>query len=125
VDDATGWQPITEVGFDHDRFAIYVWRSLREQGDTKTEKSRRTLELPEDAVRALRALHKTQAARRLAVGADWQVELTVRAWHNAGRSQRAIARELGIDRRKSSASSTTPPNPTPPPQGSSNDLSCR
>ena len=28
------------------------------------------------------------------------VEETVRAWHNAGRSQRAIARDLGIDRRK-------------------------
>jgi hypothetical protein len=28
------------------------------------------------------------------------VEQTVRAWHAAGRSQRAIARELGIDRRK-------------------------
>jgi hypothetical protein len=28
------------------------------------------------------------------------VDETVRAWHDAGRSQRAIARELGIDRRK-------------------------
>jgi Protein of unknown function (DUF2637) len=28
------------------------------------------------------------------------VEETVRAWHDAGRSQRAIARDLGIDRRK-------------------------
>ena len=28
------------------------------------------------------------------------VEQTVRAWHAVGRSQRAIARELGIDRRK-------------------------
>jgi Protein of unknown function (DUF2637) len=28
------------------------------------------------------------------------VEQTVRAWHNTGRSQRAIARELNIDRRK-------------------------
>jgi hypothetical protein len=28
------------------------------------------------------------------------MEQTVRAWHNAGRSQRAIARELSIDRRK-------------------------
>jgi hypothetical protein len=28
------------------------------------------------------------------------VEQTVRAWHNTGRSQRAIARELGRDRRK-------------------------
>jgi hypothetical protein len=28
------------------------------------------------------------------------LEQTVRAWHDAGRSQRAIARELNIDRRK-------------------------
>jgi hypothetical protein len=28
------------------------------------------------------------------------VEQTVRTWHNAGRSQRAIARELNLDRRK-------------------------
>lgn len=28
------------------------------------------------------------------------MEQTVRAWHTAGRSQRAIARQLGIDRRK-------------------------
>jgi len=28
------------------------------------------------------------------------VEQTVRAWHSAGHSQRAIARELNIDRRK-------------------------
>jgi len=28
------------------------------------------------------------------------LEKTVRAWHQAGRSQRAIARELNVDRRK-------------------------
>ncbi len=28
------------------------------------------------------------------------LQLTVRAWHSAGHSQRAIARELNIDRRK-------------------------
>lgn len=28
------------------------------------------------------------------------LEQTVRAWHKAGHSQRAIARELNIDRRK-------------------------
>jgi hypothetical protein len=31
VDDPTGWQPVTEVGFDAAdyRYAIYVWRSVR------------------------------------------------------------------------------------------------
>jgi integrase len=46
-----------------------VWRSVRADGDTKTEKSRRTLGLPQMAVDALRA-HKTrQVAERLAAGA--------------------------------------------------------
>jgi integrase len=41
ADDAAGWQPVTTAGFDHTRageelFAIYVWRSQRHGGDTKT-----------------------------------------------------------------------------------------
>jgi integrase len=52
VDHPAGWQPVSGAGFDpsragEDRFAIYVWRSEREGGDTKTEKSRRTLALPQ------------------------------------------------------------------------------
>jgi integrase len=27
VDQGKQWQPVTEAGFDHERFAIYVWRS--------------------------------------------------------------------------------------------------
>jgi len=48
-----------------------VWRSVRVHGDTKTEKSRRTLGLPEMAVDALRAHKKRQAEERLAAGAEW------------------------------------------------------
>jgi integrase len=48
-----------------------VWRSVRAHGDTKTEKSRRTLGLPHVAVDALRAHKKRQAAERLAAGAEW------------------------------------------------------
>jgi hypothetical protein len=36
----------------------------------------------------------------LALTGTPSLDQTVRAWHAAGRSQRAIARELGIDRRK-------------------------
>ena len=36
----------------------------------------------------------------LAVRPTLTLEQTVQAWHSAGRSQRAIARELNIDRRK-------------------------
>jgi integrase len=48
-----------------------VWRSVRAHGDTKTEKSRRTLGLPEMAVDALRAHKKRQAGERLAAGTEW------------------------------------------------------
>src|SRR5713101_3081574 len=49
-----------------------VWRSVRLHGDTKTEKSRRTLALPQSAVTALREHRKRQAEARLAAGALWQ-----------------------------------------------------
>ena len=107
VDDETGWQPVTEAGFDHDRFAVYVWRSVRAHGDTKTERSRRTLEVPEEVATALRALHTRQAAQRLKAGEDWQVRNLVFCTRtgtaldagNVRRSFRAItkAARLGED----------------------------
>ncbi|MGP3937542.1 site-specific integrase [Nonomuraea sp. KM88] len=66
------WQPVTEAGFKHKRFAIYVWRADRVGGDTKTRKSRRTLELPRLAAEALRHHHARQAAQKLKVGGLWQ-----------------------------------------------------
>jgi integrase len=77
VDDAVGWQPVTTAGFDQARagedcFAIYVWRSQRFGGDTKTEKSRRTLAIPRRCVGALREHRKLQAKDRLRAGALWQ-----------------------------------------------------
>jgi integrase len=53
---------------------IAVWRSVRLHGDTKTEKSRRTLALPQSAATALREHRKRQAAARLAAGALWHDE---------------------------------------------------
>jgi integrase len=76
TDDVGRWQPVTTAGFDHaraeDRFAIYVWRAQRHGGDTKTEKSRRTLALPQRCVEALREHRKLQAKDRLRAGALWQ-----------------------------------------------------
>ncbi|MFI7641320.1 AAA family ATPase [Nonomuraea sp. NPDC049400] len=56
--DATrkSWQAVTDVGWEHDQFAIYVWRSVRKSGDTKTVKSRRSLRIPVRCVTALKAL---------------------------------------------------------------------
>ena len=73
----TGWQPVTTAGFDaaragDDRYAIYVWRSERYGGDTKTEKSRRTLALPQRCVEALRQHRMLQARDRLRAGELWQ-----------------------------------------------------
>ena len=48
-----------------------VWRSVRSHGDTKTEKSRRTLALPDMAANALWAHKERQAAERLAAGGQW------------------------------------------------------
>ena len=45
-----------------------VWRSARAHADTKTEKSRRTLGLPQMAADALRAHNKRQLEERLAAG---------------------------------------------------------
>ena len=48
-----------------------VWRSVRSHGDTKTEKSRRTLALPQMAVDALRVHKERQAGERQTAGARW------------------------------------------------------
>jgi hypothetical protein len=29
VQDGAAWAPVTEAGFDHERFVIYVWCSVR------------------------------------------------------------------------------------------------
>jgi integrase len=70
VDDSAGWQPVTTTGLDsaradEDRCAINVWRSERHGGDTKTEKSRRTLPLPRRCVEALRQHREQQEQDRL------------------------------------------------------------
>jgi integrase len=48
-----------------------VWRSVRSHGDTKTEKSRRTLALRRMAVDALQVHKERQAKDRRAVGVRW------------------------------------------------------
>jgi integrase len=50
--------------------SVAVWRSVRLH--TKTEKSRRTLALPQSVVAALREHRKRQAEARLAAGPLWQ-----------------------------------------------------
>jgi len=52
--------------------SVAVWRSVRQGGDTKTPKSRRTLALPQAAVQALREHRKRQAEDRLTAGSQWR-----------------------------------------------------
>ena len=96
---------MTEVGFErHKKFAVYVWRSVREDGDTKTELSRRTLEIPTEAATALRQQRKQQNQQRLIAGTDWQDNDLVfctrtgteLAAGNVRRSFRAITKAAGI-----------------------------
>src|SRR6516164_3105547 len=51
---------------------VAVWRSVRAHGETKTERSRRTLGLPQLAVQALGDLSDSQAGERLLAGDRWQ-----------------------------------------------------
>ncbi|WP_084965815.1 tyrosine-type recombinase/integrase [Thermoactinospora rubra] len=94
------WRPVTEVGFKHKKFAIYVWRADREGGDTKT----RTLELPKLAAEALRQHHTRQAAQKLKAGETWQDHNLVFCTSvgtpldasNVRRTFRKITKEAGI-----------------------------
>jgi hypothetical protein len=45
-----------------------VWRSVREDGDTKTDLPRRTLEIPERPATALRQHRKEKTMHRLTTG---------------------------------------------------------
>jgi integrase len=51
---------------------VAVWRSVRMHGETETERSRRTLGLPQMAAEAFRSLLDSQADERLLAGERWQ-----------------------------------------------------
>jgi integrase len=51
---------------------VAVWRSVRVHGETKTERSRRTLGLPQLAAEALNTLRETQLHERALAGERWQ-----------------------------------------------------
>jgi integrase len=98
------WRPVTEAGFDHDQFAVFVWRSERAGGDTKTPKSRRTLALAHRCAAALREQKIRQAADRLAAGHLWQDHNLIFAStigtplddHNVRRQFRKISESAGL-----------------------------
>jgi integrase len=104
VPEAKDWRPVAETGFRRKKYAIYVWRSVREGGDTKTEKSRRTLEIPDDVAQALKDHHAEQAKQKLQAGKAWEDNDLVFATSvgtpldaaNVRRSFRRITKAAGI-----------------------------
>ncbi len=85
--------------------SVQVWRSVREHGDTKTRKSRRTLGLPTRAVAALREHRVSQDAARDRTGALWKESSLVFTTRfgtpldagNVRRGMRAVLRRAGLE----------------------------
>jgi integrase len=61
----------SHVDLDGDPPTVSLWRSVRAGGDTKTKRSRRTLELPDRCVDVLRVHRKAQLQSRVAAGDQW------------------------------------------------------
>jgi len=73
---------------------VAVWRSVRGHGDTKTERSRRTLALPAAAVQALRGWSGSQAGERFAAGDSWQDSGLVFTTHRGAALDAANVRKM-------------------------------
>jgi integrase len=76
-DESAGWRPVSAPEFKGrwprgEQFAACVWRAERYGGDTKTDKSRRTLALAQRCVDALREHRERQAAERSRAGELWE-----------------------------------------------------
>ena len=92
------------VDLDGDPPSVQLWRSVREGGDTKTTKSRRTLELPVRCVVALRSHRSWQLETRLQAGEAWNDLDLVFSTHvgteldaaNVRRAFRAVVRSAGL-----------------------------
>ncbi len=84
--------------------SVAVWRSVRQHGDTKTEKSRRTLALPPPGVDALRKRKEIQDADRVKADKLWQETGLVSTTtvgteldaHNVRREFRKLCRAAGL-----------------------------
>jgi len=89
---------------DLDAGTVAVWRSVRAQGEVKTEKSRRTLKMPQLVIDALVEQRAKQAFEREVAGPLWQENDLVFATsvgtpldsHNVRRDFRKVCRAAGI-----------------------------
>jgi integrase len=103
---ALTWKEVDLVG-DPDKDIppwIAVWRSVREGGDTKTKRSRRSLALPMRCVEALKTHQEQQRKDKKAAGEKWQGHGLVFASlvgtpldaHNVRRAFRKIVKDAGM-----------------------------
>ncbi|MFJ2028715.1 tyrosine recombinase XerC [Streptosporangium sp. NPDC087985] len=95
----------SHVDLDGTPPSIMVWRSVREGGDTKTRKSRRTLAMPRRCVDALKLHRERQNVAKKAASDGWQDNDLVFASkvgtgldsHNVRRSVRAVLMKAGLN----------------------------
>ncbi|MEZ7127762.1 tyrosine recombinase XerC [Nonomuraea sp. AD125B] len=95
----------THVDLDSTPASIMVWRSVRDGGDTKTKKSRRTLAMPRRCVDALKLHRERQDVAKKAAGDRWQDNDLVFASkvgteldaHNVRRSFRTVLKKASLD----------------------------
>src|SRR5699024_1095673 len=84
---------------------VHVWASVREDGETKTRRSKRSLELPDLALKAVNVHRAMQAHERLVAGELWQDHNLVFCTrngtpldrHNVLRELRTIMRKAGLN----------------------------
>jgi integrase len=94
----------SHVDLDGKPPSVQLWRSVREGGDTKTRPSRRTLELPNECVVALRTHRRWQTQSRMRSPARWpdnDLVFTTQPRHpldaaNVRRAFRQIAEHAGL-----------------------------
>ncbi|MEV0196105.1 tyrosine-type recombinase/integrase [Nonomuraea sp. NPDC050691] len=95
----------SHVNLDETPPVIMVWHSVREGGDTKTRKSRRTLAMPKRCAEALKLHRERQEVAKKAAGDRWQDNDLVFASkvgteldsHNVRRSFRAVLKKAGLN----------------------------
>ena len=95
----------SHVDLDGTPPSLMVWRSVREGGDTKTRKSRRTLAMPRRCADALKLHRERQDVAKRAAGDSWQDNGLVFASkvgteldaHNVRRSFRAVLKKAGLN----------------------------
>ncbi|MED7929562.1 site-specific integrase [Nonomuraea sp. LP-02] len=110
----------SHVNLDGTPPSIMVWRSVREGGDTKTKKSRRTLAMPRRCVDALKLHRERQDVAKKAAGDRWQDNDLARCGTASSRCSPTPA----CRSRPSHAWSATATPPSPRPSTASNSAQC-